>query len=97
MPAEAKRLKLVGFIHHPLADETGLTVRKTARFQAAERRLLPLLRGVVCPSRNTADVLIDYGVAPERIVITPPGTIKAVSARSATNSAASCVFWRSRP
>jgi len=81
LAAEAQRLKLIGFVHHALADETGLTVRKTARFQAAERRLLPLFRGVVCPSRNTADVLLDYGVAPERIVITPPGTIKAVSSR----------------
>lgn len=78
---EAQRLRLVGFVHHALADETGLTIRKTARFQAAERRLLPLLRGIVCPSQNTADVLLDYGVAKERIVITPPGTTKAVSPR----------------
>jgi glycosyltransferase involved in cell wall biosynthesis len=81
LAAEAGRLKLIGFVHHALADETGVTIRKTARFQASERRLLPLLRGAVCPSQNTADVLIDYGVDPKRIVITPPGTIKAVSAR----------------
>ncbi len=58
-----------------------MTVDEIARFRAAERRLLPLLRGVVCPSPNTADVLIDYGVAPERIAVTPPGTTRAVSAR----------------
>jgi len=81
LAAEAQRLRLIGFVHHALADETGLTVRKTARFQAAEQRLLPLLRGVVCPSQNTADVLINYGVDPERIAVTPPGTIKAVSSR----------------
>jgi glycosyltransferase involved in cell wall biosynthesis len=81
LAAEAQRLKLVGFIHHALADETGLTIRKTARFQAAERRLLPLLRGIVCPSQNTADVVANYGVDPARIAVTPPGTIKAVSSR----------------
>lgn len=81
LAAEARRLKLIGFVHHALADETGLTIRKTARFQAAERRLLPLLRGVVCPSQNTADVVVNYGVDPARIAITPPGTTKAVSLR----------------
>ncbi len=81
LAAEAQRLKLIGFVHHALADETGLTIRETARFQAAERRLLPLLRGIVCPSENTAAVLADYGVAQDRIAITPPGTAKAVAAR----------------
>jgi glycosyltransferase involved in cell wall biosynthesis len=81
LAAEAQRLKLIGFVHHALADETGLTVRKTAQYQAAEQRLLPLLRGIVCPSQNTADVLINYGVDRERIAVTPPGTTKAVSSR----------------
>ena len=81
LAAEAQRLKLIGFVHHALADETGLTVRKTARFQAAESRLLPLLRGIVCPSQNTADVLINYGVDANRIVVTPPGTTRGVSSR----------------
>lgn len=81
LAAEARRLKLIGFVHHALADETGLTARETARFQDAERRLLPLLRGIVCPSANTAKVMIDDGVAEERIAITPPGTAKARTAR----------------
>jgi glycosyltransferase involved in cell wall biosynthesis len=85
LAAEAQRLKLIGFIHHALADETGLPVDKIAFFQAAERHLLPLLRGSVCPSRNTADVLIKYGVDPERIAVTPPGTAKAVSSRKREN------------
>ena len=81
LAAEAQRLKLIGFIHHALADETGLTADETAFFAAAERRLLPLLRGTVCPSRNTAAVLIRYGVAETRIAITPPGTAKPAAAR----------------
>jgi glycosyltransferase involved in cell wall biosynthesis len=81
LAAEARRLKLIGFIHHALADETGLTVDRVAFFQAAERRLLPLLRGAVCPSRNTAEVLIHYGVDRDRIAVIPPGTAKPAAAR----------------
>lgn len=81
LAAETRRLKLIGFIHHALADETGLTANEIVFFQAAERRLLPLLRGSICPSRNTADVLIRYGVAREHIAITPPGTARAGSPR----------------
>jgi glycosyltransferase involved in cell wall biosynthesis len=78
---ETLRLKLIGFIHHALADETGSELDRIAYFRDAERRLLPLLRGAVCPSRNTAEVLIGYGVAEDRIAITPPGTAKPVAAR----------------
>src|SRR5215469_4950778 len=49
LASEAHRLKLIGFIHHALADETGLTASEVALFAAAERRLLPLLNGAVCP------------------------------------------------
>jgi glycosyltransferase involved in cell wall biosynthesis len=78
---EAQRLKLVGFVHHSLADETGLSARKTGRFLAAEQRLLPLLRGIVCPSRNTAAALFNHGIPEERIAVTPPGTSKSVAGR----------------
>ncbi|HEY1506779.1 MAG TPA: glycosyltransferase family 4 protein [Stellaceae bacterium] len=81
LAAETHRLNLIGFIHHALADETGLTDDKRAFFQAAERRLLPLLHGAVCPSRHTADVLIEYGVDPKHIAVTPPGTAKPVPSR----------------
>jgi len=85
LAAAAQRLKLIGFIHHALADETGLPAAKIASFQAAERRLLPLLRGCVCPSPNTAAVLIADGVEEARIAITPPGTAKPVAARERDN------------
>lgn len=76
LAAEAKRLKLIGFVHHPLADETGLPSEVAARFRAAEQKLLPLLSGAVCPSRVTAEALQRYGMKPDRIAITPPGTAK---------------------
>jgi glycosyltransferase involved in cell wall biosynthesis len=76
LPREAARLRLVAFVHHPLAQETGLSAAEAARFAALERRLLPLLRGAICPSAETSQALVRYGVAPPRVAIVPPGTTK---------------------
>jgi len=51
---EAKRLRVVAFVHHPLADETGLSERERRRVGALEARLLELARGVLAPSESTA-------------------------------------------
>jgi glycosyltransferase involved in cell wall biosynthesis len=72
----AARCKLVGFVHHPLALETGLAAETGERFAAIEMRLLPRLAGVLCPSAITAWAVEDYGVPRARIIITPPGTDK---------------------
>jgi glycosyltransferase involved in cell wall biosynthesis len=72
----AARCKLVGFVHHPLALETGLPAETGERFAAIEMRLLPRLAGVLCPSAITAWAVEDYGVPRARIIITPPGTDK---------------------
>ena len=71
---EVKRLRLVVWVHHPLADETGLAAADRARFHAIESQLLPMVAGVICPSRCTADAVARYGVDPTRIVVAPPGT-----------------------
>lgn len=78
---QARRLQLVGFVHHPLAEESGLTASEAARFRAAEEKLLPLMGGVVCPSPATAKALRAYGVAEGRTAITPPGTAKPYTLR----------------
>jgi len=72
LEAEAARLRLLGFIHHPLSLETGIAASMAARMAATERRLWPLLRGLLCPSAHTARCITDVGVAPARIAITPP-------------------------
>ncbi|HEX6843184.1 MAG TPA: glycosyltransferase family 4 protein [Stellaceae bacterium] len=72
----AARSKLVGFVHHPLALETGLAAETGERFAAIEMRLLPRLAGVLCPSAITAWAVEDYGVPHARVIITPPGTDK---------------------
>lgn len=78
-PREAQRLRLVGFIHHPLSLESGLGAADARRYAAIEARLWPLLRGVVCPSANTAHAVIAAGVPAERVEVTPPGTDKPAS------------------
>jgi glycosyltransferase involved in cell wall biosynthesis len=73
---EAQRLRIVAVVHHPLADETGLSERERALVAALEARLLKLMRGVLCPSESTARLVAAYGVPRARIAVTPPGTAK---------------------
>ena len=83
LAAEAARLRLIAWVHHPLADETGLDERARARFRGIEASLLPRCRGVICPSDATAQAVAAYGVAPARLAVAPPGTAKPARARSA--------------
>jgi len=76
LSVERARLKLVGLVHHPLAVETGLDAEERANLAAMEARLLSRLAGVLCPSAATAWAVENYGVARERIFVTPPGTVK---------------------
>jgi len=73
---EARRLQLIGFIHHPLSVETGLSAAEAARYVALEATLWPLLHGALCPGRQTAQALIAAGVPADRVIITQPGTTK---------------------
>ena len=76
LPREAVRLRLVGFVHHALALETGLPLERREALAVAEARLLPRLKGVLCPSHATAWHVEELGVPRERIWVTPPGTDK---------------------
>jgi len=73
---EAARLRPIAFVHHPLADETGLSEREQRRVAALEARLLRQMRGVLCPSESTARRVAAYGVPRGRIAVTPPGTAR---------------------
>jgi glycosyltransferase involved in cell wall biosynthesis len=81
LPDAAGRFNLVGFVHHVLALETGLSLERREALALVEARLLPRLNGILCPSRTTAWHLEELGVAPERIAITPPGTNRPIAAR----------------
>lgn len=80
LQGEAQRLRLIGFIHHPLSLETGLSPAAARQYAALEARLWPLLRGVICPSAHTAHAVIASGIAPQRVAVVAPGTAKPVPA-----------------
>jgi glycosyltransferase involved in cell wall biosynthesis len=73
---QAQRLRIVAFLHHPLAEETGLSERERRRIGDLEARLLKLVRGVLAPSESTARLVAAYGVPRSRIAVVPPGTAK---------------------
>lgn len=81
LPADSARLRLLAWVHHPLAEETGLSAAETTQFRELEARLLPCFRGVLCPSRCTADAVIRYGVDDSRIAVAPPGTTQPTQPR----------------
>ena len=78
---EARRLALVGLVHHPLADETGLDADTARAFATSERRALACTRGVVVTSHATARRLSEFGVEARRVTVVMPGTASAPAAR----------------
>jgi len=75
--AHCRRLRLVALVHHPLAEETGLSRAAAERLVRLEAAALQRFRGVVCPSPHTAAGVEAYGIQPGRIFVIPPGTAKA--------------------
>ena len=78
LDTQAHRLRLLGFIHHPLSLETGIAPALARRMDATERRLWPMLRGLLCPSAHTARCIADAGIDPARIEIVSPGNDRPV-------------------
>lgn len=84
--AEARRLNLVGLVHHPLALETGLTREQIEAFTTAERRALATTRAVVVTSSATSTTLVDYGVPAGHVTVVEPGTAVAPAAAGSGSS-----------
>lgn len=72
--AQATRLRIISLVHHPLADETGISEDERRAFTEREQAALAPCRGVIVTSAYTARRLRDYGVEPERCRAVPPGT-----------------------
>jgi glycosyltransferase involved in cell wall biosynthesis len=79
--AHSHRLRILGLVHHPLADETGLDAAARERLRSLEREALGACHGVLVTSGFTADRVEAMGVPGDRIRVVPPGTRPAREAR----------------
>jgi glycosyltransferase involved in cell wall biosynthesis len=70
---EARRLKLVALVHHPVALETGLDAAAARHFADAERRALGEVRRVITTSQWTARALSTYDVPIGALRVVEPG------------------------
>ena len=68
------RLRIVSMLHHPLAEETGLSLDEAEKLRSSERSALIPCVGVIVSSEFTSRVLAGYGVGAERIRVVIPGT-----------------------
>ena len=73
----AHRVRLVALVHHPLAEETGLSLESASSLEHSERASLRLARHVVVTSEATALALARYDVERARISVIVPGTDEA--------------------
>lgn len=76
----AARVRVVALVHHPLADETGLTPALRERFLAREARALAACERIVVTSPFTAARVERLGIAAGRIHVVEPGTDPAPAA-----------------
>jgi glycosyltransferase involved in cell wall biosynthesis len=71
---EARRVRLVALVHHPLAFESGLEPETAAQLRQSETRTLAAAERVITTSPSTARELTGFGVPAERIRVVIPGT-----------------------
>jgi len=71
---EAVSGKIVALVHHPLADESGLSTEDASRLEQSERAALTFAERVIVTSPHTRDALVTrFGVAPDKISVALPG------------------------
>ena len=85
---EAARLRLVALVHHPLADETGISREDASAFEVSERRALGFVRRVIVTSPPTAARVSQlFGVAVDRVAVVEPGVDRGpLSSGSGSNT-----------
>lgn len=72
---EARRLRIVALVHHPLALETGLDEAERKTLQTRETKALSCAAHVIVTSPATGRELArDYGVPARKITVAIPGT-----------------------
>ncbi|THF49611.1 glycosyltransferase family 4 protein [Allorhizobium terrae] len=83
---EAKRLKIVALVHHPLALETGLSAHEKAAFHHTEMQALQWARHVIVTSPVTArELTAHFKVNADTITVAIPG-VDAVSSEASPSS-----------
>jgi glycosyltransferase involved in cell wall biosynthesis len=90
VPAEAHggRIVLIGLVHHPLCEETGLPAARAAELRKLEQRALRSCRGLIATSQFTADLLRPWLPASTGIRVVIPGTEPVPQARGPEAGAA---------
>jgi len=73
-------------VHHPLAEETGISAADAQHFKGLERAALGLAQSVVVTSPHTRESVVrDYGVSRDHVFLAEPGTDPAPRASGAGN------------
>jgi glycosyltransferase involved in cell wall biosynthesis len=80
---QARRLKLVALVHHPLADETGLDEDQQAHLLAGERQALAYCQAVLVTSAFTARRLQALGLTRQMPMVIEPGVDRSEPAPAA--------------
>ena len=76
------RLALVALVHHPLADERGLSLARRHCLLASERAALAAVGRVITTSPWTARRLADFGLQRSRVSTVEPGVTPLALARA---------------
>ena len=82
----SRRLNLLALVHHPLADETGISEADRQWFLESEKRALGFVKGVITTSQHTAVRLADYDVPTEAIRVAEPGVARANNPKARVES-----------
>ena len=83
---EAGRLRIAALVHMPLAVNAGIDPETADRLDASERRALRAASLAIVTGRRTVDWVKSYGVAPDRVALVEPGTVRAPAARGSGSS-----------
>lgn len=82
----ATRQPLLALVHHPLAQEWGLSAEQAAAFRRSEQTALSEVREVVVTSPTTAKLVAsDYAVPAEHITVARPGSDPAPRSTGSRN------------